>query len=142
MVWGGRRCPHFGRTPTTHCARGHFRCTSWLRQKQKKVFARVEFGIRYVFYVGIGGRPVTAKIQLKLVHHFPCRMYGRIFGGKGGEIVLSPPPKLSRFPLGGGGRWVSVFLPWGRPTTTQNRAQVHTRPAPGNLPTIICNNRQ
>ena len=29
MMWGGRRCPHFGRTPTTHGARGHFRRAPW-----------------------------------------------------------------------------------------------------------------
>ena len=32
----------------------------------KKKIAHVEFGIWYVFYVGIGGT-VTSKIQLKLV---------------------------------------------------------------------------
>ncbi len=66
-MWGGRRCPHFGRTPTTHCRMGPFPLTFMVAAKTKKYFRARWFWPWYVFYVGIGRRPVTAKIQLKLV---------------------------------------------------------------------------
>ena len=52
---------------------GHFRSSPWFRFCPKKK-TRVEFGIWYVFYVGIGWRPVTAKTQLKLVTYGQLRV--------------------------------------------------------------------